>query len=119
MLNVTLSGLPAIVWEVGFIVVGSLPIWAAAKLTGAERTDILSAALSLLIGTVGAFFALGIGGLVGLILMPLAYILTFKFFLRTSFFGAIMLAIVALAGYYAMATLIGGGMNINSSTGSS
>lgn len=119
MLNVTLNGLPAIAWEVGFIVVGSLPIWAAAKLTGADRTDLLSAMISLLIGTVGAFFAVGIGGFLGLILVPVAYILSFKFILRTSIFGAVMLGIVALAGYYAMGTFIGGGMSMNSTPGGS
>ena len=45
-MNLTMSGLPAIVVQVGFIVVFSAPVWLAAKLVGAERPTMIRAALS-------------------------------------------------------------------------
>jgi hypothetical protein len=113
MSTVTVSGLPALAWQIGFVVIGIFPVWLAAKVIGASQATLLRCALALIAGTVLAFIGLFVAGGLGLLIVPLAYLLAFKFILDTSFLGAIALAILALAGYTAMSHLIGGGISFS------
>ena len=113
MTNIAVSGLPAIAWAVGFIVVGAFPVWVGAKITGANQPTLLRSILALIVGTVGAFLGSFAGMPLCLVLWPLAYLFAFKFILDTSFFGALLLGIVAVTGYFLMAKFIGGGFSSN------
>jgi hypothetical protein len=109
--DLSLSGLPALVVGVGFVVVFSAPVWLAARLIGAASPTLLRSALSLVLGTLGAALAAVFGGPLALLLAPLAYLLSFKVVLGTSFLGAIVLGILALAGYAAMLHLLSSGLS--------
>jgi hypothetical protein len=50
---------------------------------------------------------------VGFILIPLSFLLAFKYVLGTSFLGAIGLAIVAILGYVAMVHFLGSGFDFS------
>ncbi len=112
-MNLQLSGLPALIVQVGFIVVFSAPVWLAAKIVGAEHPTLIRAALSLIVGAMGAAASILLGGGFALLLAPLAFLLAFKYVLGTSFFGAIGLAVVALLGYVAMVHFIGSGVSVS------
>ncbi|AXI02987.1 hypothetical protein [Aquirhabdus parva] len=118
-MNISISGLPAFAIELGFIIVFSAPIWLAARFVGAENPSLVRAIFSLLIGTIGAIFSAFITGAFALILAPLAYLLSFKYILGTSMIGAIILAIVAAAGYVAMIHFMGAGLNVTDHISSS
>lgn len=107
-MNLTLTGLPALVIFVGFVVVFSAPVWLAAKLVGAENPTLLRAIGSLVVGTMGVFLLAVLTGPWVLLLAPLAFLLSFKYILGTSFLGSVLLAIVAGLGYAAMGHFIGG-----------
>jgi len=111
--TLAISGIPAIAWAIGFVVVGSLPVWLGAKITGAERPTLLRSALALIVGTIGSVVGMAAGMPLALIIAPLSFLLAFKFILDTSFFGALMLGIVAVIGYFLMAKFIGGGFSVN------
>ena len=114
-MNLQVSGLAAIVVQVGFIVVFSAPVWLAARLVGAERPTLLRSIASLFVGVVGAVIGLIVGHGFGLLLIPLAFLLSFKYVLGTSFGGSIVLAVVALLGYAAMLHFIGVGFHVSGS----
>ncbi len=109
-----MTGIPALAWGVGFVVLCSLPVWAAAKVAGAANATLPRSALALVVGTALAAASLAVAGGWALLLAPLAYLLTFKYVLDTSFLGAIVLAVIALAGYAGMAKLIGGSFGFSS-----
>jgi hypothetical protein len=83
-MNLSMSGLPAIVMQVGFIVVFSAPVWLAAKIIGAERPTLIRSALSLIVGVIGSIVAVAVGGGWAFLLVPIAFLLAFKFVLGTS-----------------------------------
>jgi hypothetical protein len=112
-MNIAVSGLPAIIMQVGFIVVFSAPVWLAARLVGAQTPTLLRAALSLIVGVIGSFIAIAAGGGWALLLMPLAFLLAFKFILGTSLFGAIGIAIITVLGYAAMIHFLGSGLAVS------
>jgi hypothetical protein len=112
-MNLSMSGLPAIVVQVGFVVVFSAPVWLAAKLVGAERATLLRAALSLIVGVIGSIAAVAVGGGWALILAPIAFLLAFKLILGTSLFGAIGIAVITVAGYAAMIHFIGAAFTLS------
>jgi hypothetical protein len=109
----SISGLPALAWGLGFAVLGSAPVWAAAKVVGAQDATLFRSGLSLVIGTIATIVALSILGTWALLLAPIAYVLAFMFFLGTGLLSSIVLAILAFAGYVAMAKVIGGGMSFS------
>lgn len=111
-MNLAVSGLPAIIVQVGFIVVFSAPVWLAAKLVGAQHPTLLRSALALIVGVIGSFAGIAAGGGWALLLMPLAFLLAFKFILGTSLFGAIGIAILTVLGYAAMIHFIGSGLAV-------
>ena len=108
-MSLTLTGLPAVVAFVAFVVIFSAPVWVAARLVGAERPTLLRAIGALSAGTVGVFVIALVTGPLVFLFAPLAYLLAFKYILGTSFFGSILLAILAGLGYAAMGYFIGGG----------
>jgi hypothetical protein len=108
-----MSGLPALIVQVGFIVVFSAPVWLAAKIVGAKHPTLIRAALSLIVGVIGAIVSVAVGGGWALLLVPVAFLLAFKFILGTSIFGAIGIAVLTVAGYAAMVHFIGSGFTVS------
>jgi hypothetical protein len=113
VMNLSVSGLPALIVQVGFVVVFSAPVWLAAKLIGAQHPTLLRAALSLIVGVVGSVVSIAAGGGWALLLVPTAFLLAFKFILGTSLIGAIGIAIIAVIGYAAMVHFIGSGFAVS------
>jgi len=112
-MNLHLSGLPALVIEVGFIVVFSAPVWLGARIVRAAHPTLIRSILSLVVGTIGAVVSIALTGGYAVLLAPLSFLLAFKFILGTSMLGAIGLAIVALAGYAVMVHFIGAGLQVS------
>jgi hypothetical protein len=112
-LNLNVTGLPAIAITLGFILVLSAPVWIAARVVGAESPTLIRSAASLFVGTVGAAISVAVGGGWALLLGPFAFLLAFKYVLGTSFVGAILLAVIAIAVYVAMVHFIGGGFHVS------
>jgi hypothetical protein len=115
-LNLNVTGLPVLVVAVGFIVVFSAPVWLAARVVGADFPTLLRSAVSLAVGAIGSVVSVAAGGGVAFLLAPAAFLLSFKFILGTSFIGAIVLAILSLAGYVAMVHFIGAGFSLSGGT---
>jgi hypothetical protein len=111
--NLNMSGLPAIIIQVGFIVVFSAPVWLAAKMVGAANPTLIRSALSLIVGVVGSVAGVAFGGGFALLLAPLAFLLAFKYVLGTSLLGAIGIALIAVAGYAAMIHFIGAAFTVS------
>ena len=112
-MNLQLSGLPALVVQVGFIIVFSAPVWLAARLVGATHPTLLRSILSLVVGVIGSVIGVFVVHGLGLLLIPLSFLLAFKYVLGTSFLGAIGLAIVAILGYVAMLHFLGSGFDVS------
>jgi hypothetical protein len=104
----TVTGLPAIIIWVGFLVVFSAPVWLAARMVGARHPTLVRSICALVLGLIGAIVCLALTGWAAFVLAPLSFLLAFRFLLGTSFFGAIALALLAAAGYAAMIYFTGG-----------
>jgi hypothetical protein len=111
--NLNLSGLPAIIIQVGFIVVFSAPVWLAARKVGATNPTLIRSALSLIVGVMGAVAGVAVGGGFALLLAPFAFLLAFKYILGTSLLGSIGIAIITIAGYAAMVHFIGAAFSVS------
>jgi hypothetical protein len=111
--NLSVSGLPAIIIQVGFVVVFSVPVWLAARMVGAANPTLIRSAVSLIVGVVGAVAGVAVGGGLALLLAPLAFLLAFKYILGTSFLGSIGIAIITVAGYVAMVHFIGAAFTVS------
>jgi len=107
-MNFTLTGLPAIIFLVGFVVVFSAPVWLAARIVGAKHPTLLRAAASLTAGMLGSLLLAMLTGPWVFLLAPLVFLLSFKYVLGTSLLGSVLLAIVAGLGYAAMGYFVGG-----------
>jgi hypothetical protein len=103
-------GLPALALEIGFLVIFATPVWLAAKMVGAAQATMLRSILALTLGMIGAWLCLFLTGPLALILAPLAFLLSFRFLLGTTFLGAILLALLAAVGYGLMIHFLGGGL---------
>ena len=57
----------------------------------------------------GSFLGFAVGDGWGLIFVPIAFLLAFKFILGTSLLGAMGIAVITVAGYAAMIHFIGSG----------
>jgi hypothetical protein len=88
------------------VVVGTLPVWIAAKVAQAGHPTFLRSLLSLIAGAFLSAVGGAIFGVHGIYFIPFAYLLAFKYILDISFIGAILLAIIALAGYFALGHLM-------------
>jgi len=106
--NFYLTGLPAIIFLVGFVVVFSAPVWLAARVVGAKHPTLLHAIASLVLGMLGSFLLTLLTGPWVFFLAPLAFLISFKYVLGTSWLGSVLLAIVAGLGYAAMVYFLGG-----------
>jgi hypothetical protein len=111
--NLNVTGMPAIIIQVGFIVVFSAPVWLGARMVGAQHPTIIRSALSLFVGAIASAVCIVWGGGFAWLLAPLAFLFSFKFILGTSFIGSIGLAIIALAAYVAMIHFIGGAFTVS------
>jgi hypothetical protein len=111
-MNLHISGLPALIVEVGFIVAFSAPVWIGARIVRAAHPTLVRSILSLVAGTIGAVLSIATAGVYAVLLAPLSFLLAFKFILGTSMLGATGLAVVALAGSAVMAHFIGAGFQI-------
>jgi hypothetical protein len=112
-MNLSVSGLPAIVIQVGFVVVFSAPVWLAARMVGAVNPTLIRAALSLIVGVIGAVAGVAVGGGFALLLAPLAFLLAFKYILGTSLLGSLGIAIITIVGYAAMIHFIGAAFTVS------
>lgn len=113
MATFSMSGLPAHAMTLGIIILGSLPVWAAAKMIGATNVTLLRSAISLFVGTAFTLASLSLAGGWAFILAPVGYLLAFKFILGTSILGSIGLSLLALAGYAAMVKVFGTGVSFS------
>lgn len=113
-MSLNISGFPAFVMQAVFIVLFSAPIWLGAKVVGAERATFLHSVAALVVGVIAVFTVGAMAGGWGLLLAPLSMLLAFKYVLRTSFFGAVILAIVAAAGYALLGHLLSSGISVSS-----
>jgi len=115
-MNLDLSGLPAIVVGVGFIIVFALPVWAGAKLTSADNPTLIRSAFALSAGLVGSVIAGASAGGFAIFLVPIVFVIAFRFILGTTVVGAIVLGVIALLGYAAMIHFIGGHVLVSAAT---
>jgi hypothetical protein len=111
--NLSVSGLPALVVQVGFIVVFAAPVWLAARMVDAANPTLLRSALSLIVGVIGSVAGVAIGGGFALLLAPLAFLLAFKYILGTSLLGSLGIAVITVAGYAAMVHFIGAAFTVS------
>lgn len=109
-MSLSLTGLPAVVLFVGFVIVFATPVWLGARIVGADNPTLLRSIASLVVGMLGSAAAAAVTGGWALLLAPLVFLLSFKYVLGTSLLGSIVLAIVAALGYVAMGHLFGGGL---------
>lgn len=107
-MNFSLTGLPAIIFLVGFVVVFSAPVWLAARIVGAKHPTLLHAVASLVAGMLASFLLAMLTVPWVFLLSPLFFLLSFKYVLGTSLLGSVLLAILAGLGYAAMAHFVGG-----------
>ena len=109
-MNITVTGLPAVAIWIGFLVILAAPVWLAARMVGATNPTLLRSILALLLGLAGAVASVSLTGILALALVPLSFLLSFRFVLGTSFLGAIGLAILAAVVYAVMFHFIGSGV---------
>lgn len=107
-MNFSLTGLPALIFLIGFVVVFSAPVWLAARLIGAKHPTLWRAIASLATGMLVSVLLAILTGPWVLLLTPVGFLLSFKYILGTSFLGAVLLAILAALGYAAMGYFIMG-----------
>lgn len=109
-MSFNLTGLPALIFLVGFVVVFSTPVWLAARVIGAKYPTLWRAVASLAAGMLVAFLLAILTGPWGFLLAPIGFLLSFKYILGTSLLGSVLLAILAGLGYAAMGYFIGSGI---------
>ena len=103
----TLAGLPLLIVLVGSLVVSAAPVWLAARIVGADNPTLLRSILALLLASVLAGICLTVAGPLSLLLVPLAFVFSYMWVLGASFGQALLLGILSLLGYFAMASLFG------------
>lgn len=104
-MNISLTGLPALLFMVGFVGVFSTPVWLAARLIRAKHPTLLRSIVSLALGMPISLLLAVLTGSWGFLLAPLGYLLSFKLILGTTFMRAVVLAILAGIGYMAIGYL--------------
>lgn len=111
-MNLSVSGLPAVMVQIGFILLFSAPVWLAAKMIGARHPTLLRAALALLAGGLGVLASAAFGGVFALFIAPVVFLLAFKYVLGTSVMGSVGLAIIAVVVYALMVHFIGAAFEV-------
>ena len=109
-MNISVHGWPALLLQVGFVVVFALPVWLAARIVGARHPTLLRSVGALVLGVALAFACLLFTGPLALLLGPLAFLFAFSRVLGSSFGGALLMALIAIAGYAAMLHFFGPGI---------
>ena len=89
----------------------AIPVWVASKIVGVGYPTLGRSTIALVIGLVGAITSAMFAGGAAILLVPLSFLLSFKFVLDTSFFGAIILSIIAATGFTIMIHFFGGGLS--------
>ena len=74
-----------------------VPVWFAAKVVGAERPEFLRVALALVLATAISAVAIKFLGGWGFFAAPIVFVLMFSHMLHTSYLGALVMCILALA----------------------
>jgi len=116
-MNLDLTGLPALIFFIGFVVVFAAPVWLAARVVRARHPTLLRSVAALVVGMTGTFVVTLLTGPLALLLAPIVFVLSFKYVLGTSVLGSVLLAIVAAAGYALMGHWLGGGGFSGTGTG--
>lgn len=107
-MNAGAALLPTVAVFALFLAILASPIWLAARIVGAEHTSLIRAVLALGIGiALNILSAEAIGGM-ALLFSPIIFLIAFKYVLGTSFFGALILGIVACTGYAILGHLFHG-----------
>lgn len=109
-MDFSLTGLPAFIFLVGFVVVFSAPVWVAARVIGAEHPTLPRAVASLAAGMLCSFALAILTGPWVFLLAPLGFLASFKYILGTSLPGSVLLAIIAGLIYATTAYFVGGGL---------
>jgi hypothetical protein len=119
MTSFTFGGMTAIIMSIGItIVIAAVPVWFGAKVTDATNPTLIRSILALLAGTIGAIAGFKVAGGLGLLIAPISYLLSFKFILGTSLFGAMILGILSITGYFLMGKFMSSAFNVNNDTAS-
>lgn len=84
-----------------------LPVWFAAKVVGAGRQEFLRVAFALVLATVIAFALLMVSVGWGLLIAPVVFVVVFSRVLETSYLGAFVLCVLAVAFQAAVSKLFG------------
>ncbi|MDE1949546.1 MAG: hypothetical protein KGL43_19170 [Burkholderiales bacterium] len=106
------TGIPALLLQLGFIVVFAAPVWIAARVVGARHPSLLRSIGALVLGVILAFLSLLLAGPWALLLAPLSFLVAFSRVLGTSFGGAVVVALIVIAGYAAMLHFLGPGIPV-------
>jgi len=112
-MNFSLTGLPALIFLVGFVVVFSVPVWLAARLIGAKYPTLWRAVAALAAGMLVSFLLVVLAGPWSFLLAPVGFLLSFKYILGTSLLGSVLLAILVGLVYAAVGYFIGGDITGN------
>ncbi|RZI82832.1 MAG: hypothetical protein EOP38_14675 [Rubrivivax sp.] len=79
------------------------PVWFAAKIVGAGKSDFFHVCASTLIAGPISIALLFAFGLKGLLIAPFVFWLAFKVMLETSFLGAFIVCVLGMSFHFAMA----------------
>lgn len=97
----------ALVLVLVVLVLQTPPIWFAAKIVGAGKSELLPVAAAVLAGGIISGLLIWSLGLKALLIMPFVYLGIYKFYLETSFLGAFILCVLGLAFQAALNKLLG------------
>lgn len=112
-MNITISGLPALIMALAFVSIFTLPVWAAARVVGAGYPTFLRSAAALVIGVALSLLSIAAFGYWSLIVSPVAFLVTIRFILDTSFRGAFILTILAALGMAFVVKLFTAGFSVS------
>lgn len=89
------------------LALSALPVWLAARIVGAGRPEFLRVMGALLLATVLACVLLYFKPLMGVLVAPLIFVFVFAKVLETSYLGAFILCVLAVAFQACIAKLFG------------
>jgi hypothetical protein len=115
-MDLKVSGLPLIALSAGFVLVFATPVWIAARMVGANNATLLRSAMALILGTICAVLSCFTGA-AALVLVPLSFLLAFKFLLETTLGEAFLLGVLAVLGSALMIKVFGGAVTATLGSG--
>jgi hypothetical protein len=101
------SGLATVLLVIGGLVLGSTPVWLGARIVDADWQSLGRSMTAVAVASGASLLCVALAGSLGLWLAPLFLLLSVKFVLGTSFFGAMVVAFVAQLGYMGINNLAG------------